>query len=587
MYFELLPNEILLDDLFIYLNGTDLFHGFYGLNSRFNALLYKQFRFYHFDFESVSKRTFDLICQQHLPLIANRIIALRISNYKIIGQCDLFVSYISSFHQMTCLRSLTIHKLRSYKIFIELLDKCHQLNNFTCLNVNHCHFPKEESNFSLIIDKIWSLPKLTDCHFRNIITRSYYFRVPTIISTSIEHVTIFHSELSSDKINQLFNYTPRLKRLSMIVMSLPNNNYISSLHSKLIQLYMYFLYRINASTMPDFLKSMPNLCHLEINLRRNLIDGHQWEHIIRNYLPILKTFRLKMRWFPRDQKIIQKEAEKLFDSFRSSFWIYEKQWFVRCFIGEQVISLNTLSNRPDVYETFSGLCKYTCSDDDYRKYYNCMTTIDNITFFNNPIPSTIRLSNITYLCIKLPYNTQFWSIVPNLNKLKTLILSSYDGNLESELQAILDRAPYLTTLAIHQDASISIQMSLFKLTNPSIRELDLKNYAHYFNENECLLLTRSLLGIQCEILSIRINNREDIITLVKNMVNLRILRIYRSEKRYLDSDHIYLKRNNDETFRERDNINTNELIQWLKDQLPSTCVVVKDLHSVHNILIWI
>ena len=34
-YFELLPNEILLY-LFDYFNGADLFHGFYGLNIRFN-----------------------------------------------------------------------------------------------------------------------------------------------------------------------------------------------------------------------------------------------------------------------------------------------------------------------------------------------------------------------------------------------------------------------------------------------------------------------------------------------------------------------------------------------------------------------
>ncbi|CAF3953569.1 unnamed protein product [Rotaria sordida] len=293
-----------------------------------------------------------------------------------------------------------------------------------------------------------------------------------------------------------------------------------------------------------------------------------------------------MRWFSRDQQIKQNEAEKLFNSFRSSFWIYQKQWFVRCFIGEHVISLNTLSNKPDEYETILGLCKYTCSDDDYQKYYNCITTINNITFFNQPIPPNIRLSNITYLCKEFPFNAQFWSIVPNLNRLKTLTLSSYDDTMKSEVQAILDRAPYLTTLSIQQNASLPIQMSLFKYTNPSIRKLDLEDYVHYFNEKECLLLSRSSLGVQCEVLYIRVNNRENITTLVKNMVNLRILRIYRSDEKYSDSAHIHLKRNNDETFRETDNINIDELIQWLKDQLSSTSVVVKDLHYVHNILIW-
>ncbi|CAF2747050.1 unnamed protein product [Rotaria sp. Silwood2] len=364
MYLEVLSNEILLD-LFAYLNGTDLFHGFYGINSRFNFLLYKQFRYYRFDFESVSKRTFDLINQQHLPLIADRVIALRLSNYETIGQCDLFVSYIPSFRQLTCLRLLTIQKLRSYKVFIELLNKCHELDSLTCLNINHCHFSTEQANFSLIIDKIWHLPKLTDCHFHNIIRRPYYFRVPTIISPSLECVTIFHSELSSNQINRLFDYTPRLKSLSAIVRNLNSEDHITSPHSKLIQLNMYFSYHINASNITYFLQSTPNLRHLDINIRSNLINGRQWEHIIRNYLLKLKTFRLKMKWFSRNKQIINEEAEKLLDSFRSSFWIYERQWFVRCFIGEYVISLNTLSSKADEYETISGLCKYTCSDDNY------------------------------------------------------------------------------------------------------------------------------------------------------------------------------------------------------------------------------
>ncbi|CAF3290060.1 unnamed protein product [Rotaria socialis] len=584
MYLEVLPNEILLG-LFVHLNGTDLFHGFYGLNSRFNLLLYKQIQSYCFDFMSVSKHTFDLICQQHLPLLADRVIALRLSNYDTVGQCDLFVSYIPSFRPLTCLRLLTIQKLRSYEVFIELLNKCHELDSLTCLNVNHCHFLAVQTNYSLIIDKIWSLPKLTDCHFRNIVPGPYSFTLPTIISPSLENVTLFHHELSSHQLKQLFYFTPRLKSLSAIVMKLRDIDHITSRRLKLIQLRLYFPYHINASNMTFFLRSTPNLRHLDINMRYNLIDGDRWEHIIRSYLQKLKIFRLKMKLFSRNKQLIKEEAENLLDSFRSSFWISERQWFVRCFIGESVISLNTLSNKADRYETISGLCKYTCSDDNYRKYYNSVTVISDITFFNHPMPSNIYLSNIIHLHIRLPINDRFWSIVPNLNKLKTLTLVYYNDMFESELQAILDRAPHLTTLTIRQDASLSMQMSLFKRANASIRKLDLENYAHYFNENECLLLARSSLGIQCEVLSIRVNNHENIITLVKSMINLRILYIYQSDEMY--SNATFLTRNNDETFPEQDQVNNNELIQWLRDHLPSTCLVIKDLYYVHNIIIWI
>ncbi|CAF1382903.1 unnamed protein product [Rotaria sp. Silwood1] len=79
MNLDLLPNEILLI-LFAYFNGIDLLHAFYGLNSRFNLLLYNQFQAYYFCFSSLSKRKFAMICQQHLPFICDRIITLTLTD---------------------------------------------------------------------------------------------------------------------------------------------------------------------------------------------------------------------------------------------------------------------------------------------------------------------------------------------------------------------------------------------------------------------------------------------------------------------------------------------------------------------------
>lgn len=56
------------------------------------------------------------------------------------------------------------------------------------------------------------------------------------------------------------------------------------------------------------------------------------------------------------------------------------------------------------------------------------------------------------------------------------------------------------------------------------------DYNHSFNQEECFTLIRSSLGVQCEILSILVNNRESIIYLVKNMMKLRVLHIYWTDK---------------------------------------------------------
>ena len=114
MKLELLPNQMLLN-LFEYFHGIDLLYAFYSLNFRFNNLLYKLFRFYCLNFESISKHQFDIVCQQHLPFITDRAITLLLSNYKhTVGEINLFSSYITSFKRFTHLRSLTSSNLHTY-----------------------------------------------------------------------------------------------------------------------------------------------------------------------------------------------------------------------------------------------------------------------------------------------------------------------------------------------------------------------------------------------------------------------------------------------------------------------------------------
>ena len=86
---ELLPDEILFD-IFDYFPGLNLLHAFDNLNSHFTFL-------YRFNFSYTSKRQFDMICQQYLPFIADRIVIRKLSDRgKTPGQTNLFFSYIHS-----------------------------------------------------------------------------------------------------------------------------------------------------------------------------------------------------------------------------------------------------------------------------------------------------------------------------------------------------------------------------------------------------------------------------------------------------------------------------------------------------------
>ncbi|CAF0933660.1 unnamed protein product [Rotaria sordida] len=75
MNLESLPNQLLID-IFELLDSIQLLRAFHDLNIRFNKLLFSYFELYSLNFRSVLKHDFDIICQQHLPLILNKIHSL-------------------------------------------------------------------------------------------------------------------------------------------------------------------------------------------------------------------------------------------------------------------------------------------------------------------------------------------------------------------------------------------------------------------------------------------------------------------------------------------------------------------------------
>ncbi len=98
MNLESLANELLLD-LFEFLNDAHLLRAFHNLNLRFNNLLFDYFRTSgRLDFRSITKHDFNIVFEQYVPLIVDRITALRLSNDdETPQQIDHFLSCGSSF----------------------------------------------------------------------------------------------------------------------------------------------------------------------------------------------------------------------------------------------------------------------------------------------------------------------------------------------------------------------------------------------------------------------------------------------------------------------------------------------------------
>ncbi|CAF1427871.1 unnamed protein product [Adineta steineri] len=346
MNFNLLPNEILLT-FFDYLDGDDLLHAFDGLNARINALLYKQYRRYYFDFSVLSKRNFDLICQQYIPLIADHILALHLSDSELTpGQISLFFSYIPSLRQFTHLRSLSFTYLRSKDILLNVAIELPHLVQLTHLEFKSCSIPDyDETDFELLTNNIWNLPNLTHCYFNIDKTEQQSFIIPSKISSSLKYLSINNDVLNWNLINRLFQHTPNLKYLrAHIDCSKNGDGYIGSSFSTLTSLNI-FIAGSHSSKIIPFLQNTPNLHHLNIRIAGpNFIDGYQWEDLIRNYLLKLKTFHFSMINLHCIRLMTEEQIHELMHSFRSSFWIDEHQWFVRCIGDGYYIRFETVSN---------------------------------------------------------------------------------------------------------------------------------------------------------------------------------------------------------------------------------------------------
>ena len=125
----------------------------------------------------------------------------------------------------------------------------------------------------------------------------------------------------------------------------------------------------------------------------------------------------------------EQQVDELLDSFRSSFWLHERRWFVRChWYPEKISKQAYLYTLPYTFSEFvlntDILTKSTCpNENDYYSYDH----VKKLSY--SPSMSTLRFSNIPHLYLKFPFNEEFWSIVPKFDRLTTARLSVYHFSL--------------------------------------------------------------------------------------------------------------------------------------------------------------
>jgi hypothetical protein len=171
------------------------------------------------------------------------------------------------------------------------------------------------------------------------------------------------------------------------------------------------------------------------------------------------------------------------------------------------------------------------------------------------------------LSLTFPSEENFWSIIPTLDQLTTLHLNI--ENDDDQWQTLLDKTPRLYSLELTSNSITNMLAS--QISNKSIRRLDFEYIDGLFNEETCNALIHSPLGIQCELLTIKVENSTNIILLVNHMKNLRALKVQ-------CGDEI-------SSYQARE-LEKDRLVKWLQQNLSLTCIISKETYS-HFIRLWI
>lgn len=580
---ETLPNELLCD-IFRFLNTVDLLDAFFDLNSRFDQSIYTHFRSQLFNLQSIDKYHFDRICQKHLFKLRNNIFALHLTNHdETPNLCELFLSSGTTLAQFTQLQSLTLSHIDSFRTINKLIVQCRHLLSLQKLSLIDCQgIGQQDKHTANLINNIWSLPNLVHCTINNIKIRKKWIRRVTMICSTLQYLSVKMIEGEQDTFYYLSRSIPHLQQLNVEVIQWSFYNESKILFSSVISLKTTFHGSIDRTIL--FLKSLPNLFSLTLEINVAVLNGYDWQTLLVNHLPKLKIFRLKTNFSYSTNGNSRTYINQLVDSFRTPFWIEEQQWFIRCDCchGNRV-SRGVLYTLPCSFKQPLHLNAYysasTKPNDECYSHRNVhdvnqgtvqLDSVQNLKLANLRYPNIRRMALSFPLIDDLNFVDHF-----SFNRLISLSVTLNNRFSYDQLQTFLHRTPQLYALRFNSfEGSIT---GLFQLTCPSVRRLDF-TMAQWrrrlvFNQENCLNLIRSSLGRQCEVLLIELENRHDIVELVGKLCHLRVLIC--SSNDYYSNYRVF-------TFQK-----IERLIPWLKKNLSPKCSITDNSDRQSMTSIWI
>lgn len=524
MSLESFPVELFLA-LFQYLPTIDLLRAFSNLNQRFTQVLRVYFHTHSCDLHSISKNDFDLVCQHYFPLFVEDIRWLRLSENEETPQAfEQFYGHGWSFKRFPNLKILCIDQVHSLSRLVN--DDFSQLTHFDLARSGTDEEFNDVSNMARLLNQ---LPTLMSCRLDLTEGDELYSCCGQIAASSLRFMSLPDLNSSVRSLVRLISSLSELRSLEVSIDDTSASVQRSSMSFPSIKT-LKISYSGSWDNLMSLLQAMPNLTRLRLDLVEIFVDGYRWESFITHNLTHLKTFQLKMITFLHSRCRREDQVDSLLSSFSTRFWLQERRWFVQCDWSDQencsMVSLYTL---PYAFPIFSQMkdaqFKTTFpSESDYRWSFDRISHI-----YANQCQFLFHCQNLRRLNLTITKDFTI-SSSPSMTfeRLNHLSFMFSDGCEISKtyvkVQELLRCFPHLHSLSMF---SWSIDyLCLLTIAHPSIHRLDLRGPIAMFDRQQCLVISQSALGRQCEVLRLGLRERDTLIELMHAMPQLRALTVH-------------------------------------------------------------
>jgi hypothetical protein len=297
---------------------------------------------FNLNFKSISKPDFYFLCNRIDP---QDVTSLTLSHdVETIDQIDLFLSYFGTRH-FNRLRSLTLLAIeeRHLKLILQ------------CVNI------RSLISFSLKIGKSDDRKRNTTAKLlSSVLTQSNLVTLDLDVQPgriekidwpspyTLQYLRIGNN-IQFDQLDAILRCLPHLRTLviSTLLCSYTDKNILTNLSKPFPSIVSLTIENLNSEIdrLELFLSLTPSLTYLKLIGKGNFLDGNRWEQFIQTNLSLLNKFELFVQE-RRDVTFGRLTIESIISSYRTSFWLEHKKWFVNCEIDKKEPNLIKLFSIP-------------------------------------------------------------------------------------------------------------------------------------------------------------------------------------------------------------------------------------------------